>query len=190
VRPLSLQPGHFLFSRDAWRYAFFGVAGALLVLLFGALATTGSKAQSRDAEKPSLDSKATNCAGCHGTRSPLPRSHPAVVGYSLTQCRSCHAEGTAKSLVQKMPLWHLHQLSGVTCVTCHDKPSFFDPVAATRCMSCHTPDRIAADTAKVKPANPHDSHYGRQLDCNYCHHAHSKSEDACAQCHKFNFTVP
>ncbi|MBW2098891.1 MAG: cytochrome c3 family protein [Deltaproteobacteria bacterium] len=32
--------------------------------------------------------------------------------------------------------------------------------------------------------NPHNSpHYGADLDCNFCHHQHSKSENFCAQCH-------
>ncbi len=42
--------------------------------------------------------------------------------------------------------------------------------------------RLAAKTANLKPKNPHDSpHYGKQ---------HAKSENDCAQCHKFGFKVP
>ena len=37
--------------------------------------------------------------------------------------------------------------------------------------------------------NPHDSHMGG-LDCLLCRHVHKKSENFCAQCHWWKYTVP
>jgi len=58
-------------------------------------------------------------------------------------------------------------------------------------MGCHDTEAISAATEKMTPANPHNSpHYGKQSDCNLCHHQHEKSENYCARCHKFDFNVP
>jgi hypothetical protein len=64
-------------------------------------------------------------------------------------------------------------------------------VSSKDCLSCHESiEALAAATAKLKP-NPHDSpHYGKELDCELCHHEHSLSENFCAQCHDSSLTVP
>jgi hypothetical protein len=52
-------------------------------------------------------------------------------------------------------------------------------------------EKVSAATASVKPTNPHNSpHYGKNADCNLCHHQHEKSENYCTQCHKFDFKLP
>lgn len=88
-------------------------------------------------------------------------------------------------------LAHVHQTKGLTCAACHTDASNPEPVEADTCMRCHDPEKISAATEKTPPANPHNSpHYGKQADCNLCHHQHEKSQDYCAKCHKYNFTVP
>jgi Cytochrome c3 len=88
-------------------------------------------------------------------------------------------------------LAHVHQTKGLNCAACHADPKNPEPVEADTCMRCHNPEKVAAATEKMAPANPHNSpHYGKQADCNLCHHQHEKSEDYCAKCHKFNFNVP
>ena len=61
-----------------------------------------------------------------------------------------------------------------------------------KCVSCHGPtEGLAQKTKEIKPTNPHTSpHYGTELDCNLCHHQHTRSEDFCGQCHSFKFKTP
>ncbi len=88
-------------------------------------------------------------------------------------------------------LAHTHAEKGVPCAACHADPAKAEPVDAQTCMQCHDPEKVSAATATLKPANPHNSpHYGKEADCNLCHHAHEKSENYCAQCHQFKFNVP
>jgi Cytochrome c3 len=84
-----------------------------------------------------------------------------------------------------------HAANGVACKSCHEtkKPQ---PVAMTKCLTCHDTKTVAQRTAAVQPTNPHNSrHFGTEADCNACHHQHRKSESLCADCHtRFNFKVP
>ncbi len=164
---------------------------AVSVMAFGLMLACAASAQ--DAGRPKLlpDAKATACAACHAPKSPLPPGHAAIEGKSLGDCRGCHARGSSADLRGKMPLSHAHFLAGLTCATCHADPKKPEPVAADRCMGCHDPEKVFAATAGVKPENPHGSpHYGKDADCNLCHHQHERSENFCSQCHKFNFKVP
>ncbi len=137
-----------------------------------------------------------DCAACHKGEGryggAMPQKHKAVAGKKLADCLECHEKKTPDSLVTRLPGSHLHQLSGVSCVDCHGKEGKPAPVEAAQCLSCHgSGDKVAALTAKVKPQNPHRSvHYGTELDCNLCHHQHAKSENYCAECHRFDFKVP
>jgi hypothetical protein len=166
-----------------------GIAGALcILLLIGAPLLT---AQQNDAPKRFPDAKATDCAACHGSRSPLPKDHPDTAGMSLKNCRECHANGSPTALTGKLPLSHFHQLAGAGCANCHADPKNPEAVPAKDCLKCHDMERVSAATAEVKPHNPHDSpHYGKNSDCNLCHHQHEKSENYCSQCHNFNYSVP
>ncbi|PKN71086.1 MAG: flavodoxin [Deltaproteobacteria bacterium HGW-Deltaproteobacteria-12] len=109
-------------------------------------------------------------------------------------CLVCHipGEGNAGTLKAKIPGSHLHALKGVKCEQCHGKVKKPEPVEMSKCIACHgATAKLAEKTAKIKPHNPHTSpHYGTELDCNLCHHQHTKSENYCAQCHKFNYIVP
>ncbi len=137
------------------------------------------------------DAKAVDCAACHGENSPLPKDHPSPATLTWSDCQGCHVKGESTSWVGKLPLSHVHLLSGVGCGKCHSDLTKPEPVAATTCTTCHEPAKVAAASADVKPANPHDSpHYGQNSDCNLCHHEHAKSTNDCAQCHSFNFHVP
>jgi Cytochrome c3 len=82
------------------------------------------------------------------------------------------------------------QRGGMECNDCH-KGTPPKPLSSKDCLSCHESfEAVAAATAQSKP-NPHDSpHYGKELDCELCHHEHSPSENFCAQCHDRNSTVP
>jgi hypothetical protein len=143
--------------------------------------------------KPKLlpNAKPSDCAACHGKVMPLPQSHPSIANKGMKECAGCHRKGSATALIGKLPTSHIHQLSGVTCKSCHDNPRKAEPVKAAKCLTCHIGEAIFAATAQVKPANPHGSpHYGKESDCNLCHHQHEKSENYCSQCHNFEFKVP
>jgi hypothetical protein len=162
---------------------------ALALLCLVLASATG--AQDTGAPKRRPDTAAGNCAACHGAKKPLPPKHPATTGMKLTGCVGCHAKGGSATLAGKLPLSHVHQLSGLTCKTCHTNPRRAEPVKFNACLNCHKAESVFAATAGVKPTNPHDSpHYGKESDCNLCHHQHEKSENYCSQCHKFDFKVP
>jgi hypothetical protein len=111
------------------------------------------------------------------------------MGYK--DCIGCHEKGAPQKLEGKLPGSHLHHLRGVTCEKCHGKTAKPEEVKMKQCLTCHDADKLAEKTAEVKPENPHTSpHYGTSLDCNLCHHQHAKSENYCAQCHKYDFVVP
>ena len=108
---------------------------------------------------------------------------------SITQCLDCH-KGDEPSLTNVLPLSHSHLLNGISCTACHgdaDPPQF---VGTGQCLTCHKPGDLIDATKDVEEANPHNSHYGPELDCDLCHHAHRESENFCNQCHDFNFVVP
>jgi hypothetical protein len=137
------------------------------------------------------EAKPSECATCHTGKSPLPKDHVTTSGLTMKDCESCHAKGSSTALAGKLPLSHVHQLSGATCAQCHEDPKNPEPVAKIKCMSCHDMEKVAAATAGVKPTNPHTSpHYGKKSDCNICHHQHEASENYCSQCHQFNFKLP
>ena len=107
-------------------------------------------------------------------------------------CKACHVQEGKNTLAGKLPLMHAHQLSGVSCDKCHVDVTKPAPVAAKTCTGCHAPEKVALATAELTPTNPHNSpHYGQDSDCNMCHHQHSKSVNACENCHgEFEFKVP
>ena len=179
-------------SRTASPLALLAVLGAtlaMIVLVCGLV----SAAFAQSAAKPKLlpSAKPSDCAACHGKTSPLPQAHPAIVNKTMSDCVGCHAKGSATALRGKLPLSHTHQLAGVTCKSCHANPRKPEAVKAAKCLTCHTGETIFNATAQVKPTNPHGSpHYGKESDCNLCHHPHEKAENYCSQCHKFEFKVP
>jgi uncharacterized CHY-type Zn-finger protein len=135
--------------------------------------------------------KAGNCVACHGTQKVLPADHPATKSMTFKDCLGCHEKTGPQKLEGKLPGSHLHMLGGITCGKCHKNVKKAEAVSMEQCAACHNPEKLAEQTAKVKPSNPHTSpHYGTSLDCNVCHHQHQKSENFCSQCHDFNFPVP
>lgn len=159
---------------------------ALALILLMALSLTAFAAA-----KKTISAKAGDCKACHGAKKVLPVDHKDTKTMTYKECLECHERTGAGSLRSKMPLSHIHQLSGTTCVKCHGKVKKPKEVEMAQCLTCHNPDKVAEQTAKVKPQNPHESpHYGTKLDCNLCHHQHKKSENYCGQCHSFSFTVP
>lgn len=152
-----------------------------------ALALPAAAAPLRDAAAAAGD-----CAACHKDAAALPARHKATKAMKLADCVGCHEKNTEDTLVGKMPGSHVHALGGVGCADCHGKGTAKpQAVEMARCLSCHgSGDKVAALTAKMKQ-NPHTSpHYGTELDCNVCHRQHEKSEDYCAECHRFGFKVP
>ncbi len=141
------------------------------------------------APKKVKTSQPGNCALCHGKDKVLPAGHADTRKMNNQGCKECHVDSLR--LAGKFPSSHTHALSGVSCEKCHGKTKKPEEVPMSQCVTCHNPDKLVEKTAKVKPENPHTSpHYGNSLDCNLCHHQHRKSEDYCAQCHKFNYVVP
>lgn len=135
--------------------------------------------------------KGGDCAACHGQEKVFSPSHAGTKDMTYKDCLGCHDKAGPQKLTGKLPGSHVHLLRGINCAKCHEKGKKQEDVSMDTCVTCHNADRLVEKTAKVKPENPHTSpHYGNTLDCNACHHQHKKSEDFCAQCHKFNFTVP
>ncbi len=132
---------------------------------------------------------AGDCAACHGGDSMVPADHAATKALTLTQCLACHKAQDPK-LINTMPLSHAHQLSGVTCTQCHGKTQPPAPVPTETCVTCHPIPELIEKTKMVEEANPHNSHYGPDLACEMCHHAHKESEVFCNQCHSLEFVVP
>jgi len=165
-----------------------------IMLLIALVAQGITSLGARDAGRAQLLPvvKGTDCVTCHRSDSILPLNHTNIVGKTLGDCATCHAPGTALELTGRMPLFHHHLLSGLTCVSCHADPKAPEITAADVCMGCHNPEKVSTATATMKPANPHSSpHYGTKADCNICHHQHERSENYCLQCHnKFVFKVP
>jgi hypothetical protein len=160
------------------------------VLLFFVLCCISATILSAQEPQRLPQAKPSDCAACHTGKSPLPKDHPATAGLTMSDCQGCHAKGSENSLAGKLPLSHVHQMQGVTCGKCHEDMKSPKAVAKAKCVSCHDVEKLAAATASVKP-NPHDSpHYGKEADCNLCHHQHVKSENDCLQCHNFDFKLP
>ena len=180
-------------NRSKW----FSALMISLLLLYG----QGSFAQGPRAKKAASakvvrisGAQAWECAACHRAQNVLPKQHVDIQEMPYVGCAVCHLseEGFAGALKGKMPGSHLHAFRNVPCAGCHGQEKKPAPVAKSQCLVCHgSAAKVALKTQNTKPNNPHDSpHYGTQLDCNFCHRQHAKSEDYCAQCHKFNFVVP
>jgi hypothetical protein len=174
---------------------------AAISLIFFVVAVFAGSAYAAPKEKKAAAAKgkavevnAWDCAGCHKDKKVLPEKHVAIKDMPYEGCLVCHipGEGNAGSLKTKIPGSHFHAFKGVACASCHGKVKKPEPVEMSKCVACHgETDKLAQKTEKVKPHNPHQSpHYGTSADCNLCHHQHVKSENFCAQCHKFDFIVP
>ena len=120
-----------------------------------------------------------------------PDKHADTKTMNWEACKACHNKENL-SLTGKLPGSHHHQLADVNCVKCHGKTKTPEALTMEQCVACHgSTAKLAEKTKDVKPTNPHTSpHYGTDLDCNLCHHQHAKSENYCAQCHKFDFKTP
>jgi len=167
-----------------------GAAYQIVFLLFFLLfffsgEVWGAKKQVKVAPQPG------DCKACHQEKKVLPENHPSTVEMKWQGCIMCHPKGD-RDLTGKIPGSHRHSLSGITCQACHGKVKEEAAVKMDKCVSCHgSTAKLAEKTASIKPTNPHTSpHYGTELDCNLCHHQHTKSENYCLQCHSFPFRVP
>jgi hypothetical protein len=166
----------------------------LVAVLAGGLDAAPKEKKASVAKAKTIEVKAWDCAGCHKDKKVLPDNHMAIKEMSYDGCLMCHipGQGKAGTLKGKIPGSHLHALKDVKCAQCHGKVKKPEPVEMSQCVACHgSTAKLAEKTKDVKPNNPHTSpHYGTELDCNLCHHQHAKSENYCAQCHKFDFIVP
>lgn len=167
----------------------------LLTAFFTGIHDAASKEKKVPASKvKTVEVNAWDCAACHKDKKVLPDNHVPTKEMPYDGCRVCHlpGEGNAVVLKSKIPGSHLHTLRGVTCLKCHGKTKNPEALDMSQCVACHgSTEKLAEKTKDVKPKNPHTSpHYGTELDCNLCHHQHTKSENYCAQCHQFDFVVP
>lgn len=162
------------------------LSGMIIVVLFAQLLWAAPKL---DVSKAGV--KGGDCAACHGKDKVLPESHADTKAMNWDACKACHNKDNL-SLTGKLPNGHHHILADVHCVKCHGKTKTPEALTMEQCVACHGPTaKLAEKTKDVKPNNPHTSpHYGTDLDCNLCHHQHAKSENYCAQCHKFDFKTP
>ena len=128
-----------------------------------------------------------NCAVCHLSLKALPDKHIKVV--EKTDCFGCH-DRAKQNLIGRLGLAHLHLFRDVSCSDCHaEKP--FARVGTDTCLGCHDSfETVVQNTASMEH-NPHGSpHYGTEVDCDMCHHMHTKSENLCQQCHDWETPVP
>ena len=175
-----------------WTYLtpFLGLLAALLLVHGSALysgAAPGSAPKQLEKADPG------DCAACHGPVALLPKDHPATKGQSKKNCAECHDGKKASSLRGKLPLSHVHGLEGVSCADCHGGDAK-QAVEMAKCLECHESGEAVAKRTVPQDKihhNPHLSpHYGTDLDCVLCHHAHAKSENYCMQCHDEKRVVP
>jgi hypothetical protein len=153
-----------------------------LAIFFSGIATA------TDAPELNVQARGGDCNACH-KQDMLPENHPGTKDMKTNQCMDCHKQDSPE-LFHRLPLSHRHLIDGISCSNCHgnaDPPAFVDK---DTCMQCHTPEALVEATRDTHPANPHDSHYGPELDCDLCHHVHAPSENFCNQCHEFEFVVP
>ncbi len=166
----------------------------LIVILSGGIDAASKEKKAAVTKAKTVEVKAWDCAGCHKDKKVLPGTHVPIKEMPYEGCLVCHIPGekNAGTLRVKIPGSHLHALKGVKCEQCHGKVKKLAPVEMSKCVACHgATAKLAEKTKDVKPSNPHTSpHYGTDLDCNLCHRQHAKSENLCAQCHKFDFVVP
>lgn len=160
----------------------------------GLFAAPKQKSASASKSKQTANIKAGDCMACHKDKKVLPGGHVPTKDMPYDGCLTCHipGEGKAGTLKTKVPGSHLHALKGIKCEQCHGTAKKKEAVEMAKCVTCHgATAKLAEKTANVKPHNPHQSpHYGTDADCNLCHHQHAKSENLCAQCHKFDYVVP
>jgi cytochrome c nitrite reductase small subunit len=130
------------------------------------------------------------CATCHIMQPYLDSWQASDLGANYhrlyeVECLDCHVptlEQQVHELVvyvqgdYEMPLREL-KYPMEECLQCHEHGSYEELAERT------------AHFESVIGANPHDSHYGR-LECRLCHKMHRESEDYCAQCHAWGWTVP
>ncbi len=132
-----------------------------------------------------------DCLVCHeeGKRV-LPSNHADTRGMKLKTCMVCHAKDKI-SIKSKMPTSHVHTLSGVSCDECHGQKPPFEKMEYRICVTCHSSEGLAKIPAKGPSLpNPHNSHYGKEVDCSLCHFQHKKSEYLCLKCHNFKNITP
>ncbi len=130
------------------------------------------------------------CATCHIMQPYLDSWQASDLGADYhrlfdLECLDCHVptlEQQAHELVvylqsdYEVPLQEL-KYPKEECLQCHEHGSY---------------EELAERTAHFESligANPHDSHNG-ELECGLCHKMHRESEDYCAQCHAWGWTVP
>jgi hypothetical protein len=99
-----------------------------------------------------------------------------------------------------------HEEAGERCLTCHAPTigeqiaevgtwisgAYSDPLPMTKtgtrefCLECHDSEEIKSATVAYggSARNPHDSHYGDQLECFTCHRVHRPSVMYCSECHQ------
>lgn len=166
--------------------------GRIVIVLCIAVTLLIAGAVAAAAPKRAAKAKPGDCAACHGAEKVLSAEHAPTIDMAYDGCLECHAKASKESLRTKIPSGHIHQLRGITCEKCHGKAKKQEALKMKQCVACHgDTEKLAEKTAGMKPTNPHTSpHYGTTLDCNTCHHQHEKSENFCAQCHKFDFVVP
>lgn len=178
--------------RSLWRCLLPGLPllAAVLIVHGGPQVSSATQGGS---PKQLKSADAGDCAACHGPARLLPKDHPATKGQAMKDCDKCHDGKKASRLWGKLPLSHLHQLQEVSCGDCHGSGQA-QPLEMDKCLECHqSGEEVAKLTVPQNKVqhNPHESpHYGTELDCVLCHHAHAKSENYCAQCHDEKRVVP
>ncbi|HNY64598.1 MAG TPA: cytochrome c3 family protein [Deltaproteobacteria bacterium] len=163
---------------------------ALITSLGALLLCTTAWAAPSDPKRLS-NAQPGDCLACHaGGKKVLPDKHLSTKGMSFKDCMPCH-EKDEVSLRSKLPSSHVHTLSGISCQACHGKKTPFAKMKYKDCLTCHSTETLAKAPARGHfLPNPHNSHYGTDVDCSLCHFQHKKSENMCTQCHDFKNVTP
>ncbi|MFC1936577.1 cytochrome c3 family protein [Chloroflexota bacterium] len=76
-----------------------------------------------------------------------------------------------------------HDFLREQCNICHVIVDDIPPDEA--CLSCHEGGKMAltAATRNYVPMNPHDYHYGLEMECAFCHTFHETQWEPCGYCH-------
>ena len=165
------------------------LSGTILFIILSSYNTLSGA--DTDAPKRLAEARPGDCSACHtGGKQVLPGDHVQTKTMRLEQCLACHPKEKA-AITLKMPTSHAHMLSGITCQACHGQKMPYSPVDMKTCTACHSTEILAKAPAEgINKPNPHNSHYGTDVDCALCHRQHAKSEFMCAQCHDFKNVTP
>lgn len=109
------------------------------------------------------------------------------------QCLECHDRSFPEKISETITYLNLngefrsplrrYKYPQEKCLSCHAHGSYEQIAWITTDLG------VTDDQAGGTFANPHQAHFAK-LECHVCHRMHERSEDFCAECHKYDWDVP